>query len=68
MVRDNFHGGQEKANETGQEFCTKEGIGYMVTYCITVKTGGKDPVYGSRLIIGTDTRKNGEDSRITLNF
>lgn len=43
----------------------------MVTYCITevpADAEGKAPTYLSRLIIGTDTRKSGEDSKITLDF
>ena len=41
----------------------------MVTYCITKSGTDTDPVYTSKLIIGTDiTSNDGEDSRITLNF
>ncbi|MEI6711972.1 MAG: hypothetical protein WCK88_07580 [bacterium] len=42
----------------------------MVTYCITEEpaTTGNSPTYTSKLIIGTDTRNSGEDSKITLNF
>jgi len=67
VVRDNFHGGLEEKNQT--EFCTQEWVGYMVTYCITKSGTDTDPVYTSKLIIGTDiTSNDGEDSRITLNF
>ena len=69
VVRDNFHWwGSNNTNQ--KEFCTAQKVGYMVTYCITEEpaTTGNSPTYTSKLIIGTDTRNSGEDSKITLNF
>jgi hypothetical protein len=66
VVRDNFHGGLKDNGQT--EFCTEQNTGYMVTYCITESTQATGKVYYSKLIIGTDTTSDGEDSRITLNF
>jgi hypothetical protein len=76
VVRDNFHSWVGKPNEQGVEYCTKEWVGNMVTYCIVEESSADGPVFTSRLLIGTTpmltsakvTKESTTDSVIILNF